>query len=361
MKKTLLFFLLAALTVSLLAACSGGGGPVITAQTGLDGQFVQGITKVTSNAGDGLSGVEVELISRSNGQVAATTVTTADGRFSFRQLPNGSFLLKIRFRSSVDLDGDGLLDEIESYIPVEVLEDVVSLITAALDFSDDDNDSDYDSLKVDIRIKRGENGSEDHSIRIHRHRHGDTKVDDDGDGDFDDSFDDDDNNGLPDGTNGGGNYPQGPKLRGEIEAISDTSITVNGQTFEITDATHFRIRGDRDADASEFEVGDEVQVTSFTDADGAGIALEIKLKNNRGHGGGDDDDTSDDELEIEGDIEALTADSITVNGRTFLITVGTSFFFLDKTEAQFGDFAVGDIVELKARLVNDEWVAVRVR
>src|SRR4051794_34984103 len=108
-------------TLALTVASCGGNksGPINTTGTGLDGQLVQGgSTKVTSAAGGGLSGVSVELVSIDNGQVTGSTTTTADGRFSFRQLPNGQFLLKISFGSSADLDGDGALDFIESFIPI---------------------------------------------------------------------------------------------------------------------------------------------------------------------------------------------------------------------------------------------------
>jgi hypothetical protein len=357
-------FIGAALVALVVASCGGNGTPPInTTGTGLDGQLVQGAgQKVTSAVGDGLGGVEVQLVSISNGQVEGATTTTADGRFSFRQLPNGQFLLKLRFNSTADLDGDGVLDFIESFIPITLSEEVIAELTAALDFDDTDEDSKNDALKIDVRLKTDENGNEQHFVRVHRHRHGDTQVDDDGDGDVDEDFDDDDANGLPDdGTNGGGNYPQGPKLRGEIEAISDTSITVDGQTFEITDTTSFRIRGNRNADAGEFEVGDEVQVTSFTNGEGNKVALEIKLKGNNGNGGGGGDDDEDDEQEVTGVIEDLTATSITIDGQTFTLTDNTLFLFEDKTEATFDDFAVGDTVELKAKLVDDEWVVIRVK
>jgi hypothetical protein len=354
---------LAVTLFTLLVSCGGRSTPTpdpTPTATGLDGQLLEGSTKVTSAAGDGLAGVEVELISRRNGQVTATTLTTADGRFSFRELPNGQFLLKLRFNSSADLDGDGLLDEIESYIPVEVFEDVVSLITAALDFDDSDGDSDDDAFKIDVRIKRGKNGAESHFIRVHRHRHGDTKVDNDGDGDIDDEYEDDDSNGLPDGTNGGGNYPQGPKLKGEIESLSDNQIVVDGETFLITDATRFRIRGNKDADPDDFEVGDEVQVTAFVNSDGDSVALEIKLKKNNGNGGGGGDD-EDDEVEVTGVIEELTDTTITIAGETYNLTENTLFLLLDKTAGALSDFAIGDTVELKAKLVDGEWVVIRVK
>jgi hypothetical protein len=359
MQQALLLFCAALLSLAI-AGCGGGRStpdPTPTA-TGLDGQLVQGGTKVTSAKGDGLSGVEVQLISRGDGSVKASALTSVDGRFSFRELPSGDFLLKLKFRSSGDLNGDGLLDEIESYLPVEIVDDVVTALTAVLEFADSDSDADVDSLKVDVRLRVGADGIEKQFVRLHRHRHGDTKVDDDGDGDFDDEFDDDDSNGLPDGSNGGGQYPQGPKLKGEIEAIGATSITVDGQTFIVNDATSFRIKGDRNVDAAEFEVGDEVQVTSFTNTEGDKVALEIKLKKDKGGGNGDDDD---DEQEVTGVIEALTDASITVGGETFTFSEDTLFLLLDKTEGTLDDFAVGDTVELKARLIADEWVVVRLK
>lgn len=358
MHRTLLLAM-AALLALAISACGGNGTPPPTQNTGLDGQLVQGNgDRVVSAVGDGIPGAEVELINFDNGRVSGSSTTDANGRFMFRNLPNGQFLLKVHFNSSADLDGDGMLDAITTFLPIELSEDVINELTAALALEDTDGDSSNDGVKIDVRVKAGENGTEKRFIRVHRHRHGQTQVDDNGDGVVDDEFEDEDNNGLPDGTNGGGNYPQGPKLRGEIEAIGDGSVTVAGQTFIVTETTSWRIRGNRSADPGEFAVGDEVQVTSFTNQNGEKVALEIKLKKNNGNGGGDDED---DEMEVEGAIEALTADSITVDGQTFVLTANTTFLFQDKTNATFDDFAVGDVVEVKARLVDGEWIAVRVK
>jgi hypothetical protein len=211
--RYLLLSLGAAVLALSITACGGSSTPPApTTETGLDGQLVQGAgQKVTSAAGDGVGGIQVDLISFDNGRVSGSTTTTADGRFSLRQLPNGQFLLKLRFNSTADLDGDGALDFIESFIPITLSADVITELTAALNFDDTDDDSENDALKIDVRIRQGDAGAEQHFVRVHRHRHGDTEVDDDGDGDMDDSFDDDDANGLPDdGTNGGGNYPRWP-------------------------------------------------------------------------------------------------------------------------------------------------------
>jgi hypothetical protein len=363
MRNALLFFAAAVLTLTI-ASCGGGNGtpPITQIGTGLDGQLVQGTgQKVTTAVGDGLGGVQLQLVSQTDGSVKASTTTAIDGRFSFRELPSGAFLLKIRFQGTADLDGDGLLDFIESFLPITLTADQIAQLTAALNFDDTDDDNDDDALRIDVRIRISTGGAEQHFVRTHRHRHGDTEVDEDGDGDIDDSFDDDDGNGLPDdGKNGGGHFPQGPKLRGEVEAISDSSITVDGQVFTINDGTSFRIRGDRKADPDEFEVGDEVQVTSFTNSNGDKVAIEVKLKTNHGHGGGGDED-EDDEQEITGVIEALSADSITIDGQTFNFGDNTLFLLEDRTEGALADFAVGDTVELKAKLIDNEWVVLRLK
>jgi hypothetical protein len=350
----LLLILVLALAVS---ACSGNRA-IVTTGTGLDGQLVQGSNKVTTAAGDGLTGVNVELIATGNGQVASSTVTTADGRFSFRELPNGQFLLKLSFRSSADLDGDGVLDLIESFIPITLSQDVIDEITAALDFDDTDADSTNDALKIDIRIRAGANGPERHFIRWHRHRHGDTQVDENGDGSVDDDFDDEDQNGLPDdGSHHGGNFPQGPKLRGTIEAISASSITVSGETFTITDATEFKVRGDSGGDSSQFTVGDEVQVTSFTDSDGNNVALEIKLKH--GHANHDNDDNR--ELTFRGTLDAISATSLTLSGLEFELGARTHFFLLGHLPAVQTQLHAGDYVQVEAqRLADGSLLVLRV-
>jgi len=283
-----ILFLAAALASLALASCSSHSSapPVNTNGTGLDGQLVQGSgQKVATAVGDGLGGIEVQLINPSNGQVSGSTTTTADGKFSFRQLPNGQVLLKIRFRSTADLDGDGVLDFIESFIPVTLSADQIAQLTAALNFDDTDGDNANDALKIDIRIRVGNGGGEQHFIRTHRHRSGDTEVDEDGNGTVDDDFNDDDNDGLPDDDNNGGGGNGGSQggvhssvWRGAISALTGTSLTVGGKTFTLNDATTFRLRGNHDAAATDFAVGDIVKVKGLTNSDGTFTALEVSLK-----------------------------------------------------------------------------------
>jgi len=358
--RSSLLFLGAAVLGLMLASCSGkSSAPPVTTTTGLNGQLVQGTgTKVTTAVGDGLSGMQLQLISQSTGQVAGSTTTGSDGRFSFTDLPNGGFLLKIRFQGTADLDGDGLLDFIESYIPITLTADQIAQLTAALGFDDTDSDSKDDALKIDIRFRVSASGSEQHSVRIHRHRHGDTEVDNDGNGSIDDDFSDDNNDGLPDDNSDGhgqGSVHSGV-WRGQISAISATSLTVGGQTFTLNSGTSFSSKGHNNAQSSDFAVGDWVQVKSITGSDGTQTALEVRLKHGHGNGGNDDN-----VQEIQGTISALTDTSVTIGGKTYTITGDTVFLLSNKSEGAASDFAVGDFVELKIAQSGSGWNVLRIK
>jgi hypothetical protein len=344
---------------TILTGCGGGGNPdpIDTNDGGtLNGQLVQaGGVKVTSAEGDGLSGIDVKLISKGNGAVVGRATTDSGGRFQFMELPNGSYLIHINFTEAVDFDLDAASDEIDLFFPVDIAEDAITELIQELEAADTDGDSQPDSINVHIRIS-DDKGKNQETMQQHRRRHGQLRIDNDRDGnitDDDDTFDDDDADGLPDDDRFQG--PRGPKLKGDIEAISDTSITVDGQTFVITDATKFRSRGNSGA-AADFEVGDEVQVTSFTNNLGEQVAVEIKLKKNHS-GGGEDDD----EIEIEGEIEALTDTTITVGGQTFTLSANTLFFINGGEIGTIDDFEVGDNVELKAVLIGDVWTVLRLK
>src|SRR4051794_31208374 len=107
----------AAVAAALLTACgggNGGGNPGTTNETGVSGQLVQnGNAKVTSATGDGLSGIDVQLISQGNGAVVARGTTDNGGRFRFVGTPSGKFMLRVRFRAGSDLDGDGQPDDVD--------------------------------------------------------------------------------------------------------------------------------------------------------------------------------------------------------------------------------------------------------
>ncbi|MDQ3022847.1 MAG: DUF5666 domain-containing protein, partial [bacterium] len=74
-----------------------------------------------------------------------------------------------------------------------------------------------------------------------------------------------------------------------------------------------------------------------------------------------DDPDDDDEREIRGTIEAISADSVTVSGKTFVIDSETQFFLSDGTPGVLTDFEVGASVELIADLEGTDWIVRKLR
>ncbi len=354
MRNSVIFAAL--LAVVLLAACGGkhNSNPGNNDDTtGLDVQLSQsGNAKVASAAGDGLGGINVELISQGNGAVVARGTTDNGGHFRFLSTPSGKFMLRVRFKAGSDLDGDGQPDDVDMLFPVELLQNVVAQLIETLQLDDTDADSLLDSLKVEVRITGS--GQDRHEVQLHRHRHDDVQVDDNGDGTVDDTFQDEDHNGLPEDRPFHG--ARGPKLRGTIEALSASSITVAGQQFTITDATVFRVRGDQNGTASQFAVGDQVQLTSFTDDNGQQVALEIRLKH--GHGANHDNDDRSEQT-FRGTIQAIGDGTLNLSGLELTLGDRTHFFDLNGVPAVQSGFAVGDYVEVEVTKLADGTLLVR--
>ena len=116
------------------------------------------------------------------------------------------------------------------------------------------------------------------------------------------------------------------ELTGIADAIAADQWTVSGFSFVVTLQTEIK-------DA--IVVGDRVKVHLLLGADGLLTAREIELA--------DADDTSGPalglELEMTGVVEAVSADSLTVGGRTFILTAQTE---MD------GVLAVGETVKVEA-------------
>lgn len=131
---------------------------------------------------------------------------------------------------------------------------------------------------------------------------------------FDDNGSDDDND---------------RESRGAIEAMSGSTITVNGQVFDISQAEI--------DDEGTLAVGVVVDIDYVTTTDGRNVALEVEIE------GGSDDQSDDDNFRadfvLSGRIEAINESSLTVNG----ITVDINGVDDDD------DLEVGDVVTIYFR------------
>ncbi len=362
---------LATLTgLSLLAAsCGGGGGgaPVNPGGGGpaagtanLTGQLREGAGgRVTSTVGDGLSGIPVSLINAVTGALQGSNVTNASGNFEFKAIPSGSsYLVKVEFTSSKDLDGDGSNDQVELFFPVSVADQSITNLVQTIGVDDSNSDGSDDSLVVKTEIGDDKGHQESHH-RQHRFRDGMTVDDSNNNGSFSDDsgFDDSNCDNLPDSSDSsGGSTGSGIELFGAIESIDSSSFSVGGVSFTFTSATEWQVGDNHHASPSAFPVGTEVKVEGFKAANGDFVATEVKT----GQSSGDDDPGVVDHVETFGTIENLGVDGVTISGTRFKFDSATEWK-LNGEHVSVDSFSVGMEVKVEAVADGDGYRATEIK
>jgi hypothetical protein len=144
----------------------------------------------------------------------------------------------------------------------------------------------------------------------------------------------------------GGSSSSELEVRGPIEAITLTQVTVLGRVFQISSGT--RLLNDDNATVSlaAFVVGGYVEVEGRANSDGTYQATKLKLEDNS-------DGSSGTEIEIHAAITAIDALSITVGGRRF-VTSPTTRYLDDRGNAVLRtSFQVGEFVEAEGHAQAD--------
>lgn len=135
------------------------------------------------------------------------------------------------------------------------------------------------------------------------------------------------------------------EAEGLVVARTDSSLTVGGLTFGVTAQTVIVDDDDQPVPFSAITVGLRVEVDGRLLAGGAVVATEIEIDHD---GDGDDGD-----IEIEGLIESLGADAMTVRGIAFALTDATVVVGDDDQPLTLADLAVGLRVEVDGRYEAD--------
>ncbi len=140
------------------------------------------------------------------------------------------------------------------------------------------------------------------------------------------------------------------EVEGPIQALSSDSITVRGLRFLVDANTEIRDEDDDPISFSDLNIGDRVEVHGVVLANGSYLATRIELE---------DDEH---EVEVEGLIQALGVDNLTVNGMVFFVDSTTEIRGDHGAHLTFADLQVGDDVEVRARLRADStYLAVRIK
>ncbi|MFQ5708717.1 MAG: DUF5666 domain-containing protein [bacterium] len=127
------------------------------------------------------------------------------------------------------------------------------------------------------------------------------------------------------------------ELRGAIEALTDTTITVLGTTFNVTENTVVLDDNKNPISFGDLSVGQIVEVRGEILAGGTLVALRIKVENN-----------NQNELQVKGPIDTLRASSLFVLGIEFQVDSNTQILGKKNEPISFADLMLGQIVEIRA-------------
>lgn len=127
------------------------------------------------------------------------------------------------------------------------------------------------------------------------------------------------------------------EVKGTIESLTDTTITVSGLTFHITDNTVVLDNNKNPVAFSDLMVGQFVQIRGEQLPGGTLVAIRIKIE-----------DRNQNELEVKGAIDSLRSSSLFVLGINFQVDSNTEILDKKKNPVNFSDLVVGQFVEVRA-------------
>ncbi|MDQ7054518.1 MAG: DUF5666 domain-containing protein [candidate division KSB1 bacterium] len=126
------------------------------------------------------------------------------------------------------------------------------------------------------------------------------------------------------------------EVNGVIESIDGDIFVVNNITFRFDSTTVIVGEHYAKLDASALQPGLYVEVKAFYQQDGSLLAVRIKIE-----------DEFESKIEVKGEIQALSANTITVFNTTFDVDTNTVILGDDKSPLTFADLQVGMVVEVK--------------
>ncbi len=126
------------------------------------------------------------------------------------------------------------------------------------------------------------------------------------------------------------------ELKGYVTEIGDNYFVLQNYKFYVDSSTEFEGNDDSNFNFSSLRVNDFVKVKGKLLSDGNYLAVSVKLK-----------DIHDDEFEIEGIVDGVGNNQITVSGFLFYITPNTKFKAEDNSHIDFSDISTGMHVKIK--------------
>ncbi len=143
-------------------------------------------------------------------------------------------------------------------------------------------------------------------------------------------------------------------LTGAIQSLSADALVVNDTSILTTVNTIFLDENDNPTTFSVLEVGFIVRVQAVRGDDNLWYASEIKVE--------DDGLDGPIEVEVEGQIQALTANTLTVNAIVFVVNDATEILDPDNNPLAFDALILDQLVDIRAdRYADNTHIATRIR
>lgn len=141
------------------------------------------------------------------------------------------------------------------------------------------------------------------------------------------------------------------EVKGFIDQLTDTSVTVLGLTFLVDSRTDVRDEDDAKVPFSALRPGMLVDVQAFIGADQKLFATRIKIE-----------DFDRDEIELRGVITDLHINEkfVEVTGIKFFVSTSTVITDHQGNAIRFEDLAIGQVVEVHAQREGGRWLATRI-
>ncbi|MFQ5649301.1 MAG: DUF5666 domain-containing protein [bacterium] len=141
------------------------------------------------------------------------------------------------------------------------------------------------------------------------------------------------------------------EITGVIDNLTSSSITVQGQTFGITENTVFFDNDNVQITLNDLAAGLIVEIRGDLQPDGTLVAIRVKIE-----------DRSSNEVEVRGAIEALAADTIRLLGISFVVDNATEVLDDRKNPIAFSELRVDQTAEVRGlRQPDGTLLATRIK
>lgn len=134
------------------------------------------------------------------------------------------------------------------------------------------------------------------------------------------------------------------RLKGQIEAIGSSSLSVLGETILVSGTTKMENQAETHIPFSNLKVGDTVKVEGGHQSDGSILATKIEL---------DEAEQEPQEVEIRASIDSIGSGSLVVSGMTVIAGSTTAIMGNDNQPIGFDDLHAGQMVQVEGALQGD--------